>query len=643
MSDKLSTLSVLGDRSLHDLLGSLGANNPELAGFVDQFPRQVGDLLWLLSHKRDRLAEAMKLPGFDSEGMLHLMETLLGGLETKRTLEEENMRARDWVDCLIQIDDREKRKEKMKCDMERIYVAGHEVFFIFISALGRIDFPLHRDNLLFPLELEFDIFREAVKVVQAQPDFEKWVSYVQDHCEENRESEEGAYLKAGLPKRSEKLTKFHGQVQDFLGQHYSDEKFSILLAGFKETLRRTFGPNYEGYYTYGTTNAFRALQDRFWKTYPQAKLYYTPYEYLKMPHLVVRDRREVIDMEDLDMSEDEIVAQVFRKSEMEQAQGKNDDPVVILVSSEFRAGKRKLDIHRLSVLIEAKNKELGKKRYHLWIDAAQDNRFFVHDDDPDYNPGNTNLYVGDAVFFSKRIGGTGKGLVLLNKNTYPSESDIAYGMSEGSGGGINEGHLIDIMGNLFLERTKIAHQLRDLVRISGLWRFTGKGKFLDSEVQKAQDLMKELPHLSRYFVFETQDVPQSDYEWQVHRILRLKRNRGSNMDVEGLVKRLGDQEFKVEGFSVWGLEKIAAIDFNQPFVSFVQQVREAQEYHGNHLLCELLPARIEDEDTVKDWVNQKIDEHEVIRIFLNVLHKPDTLTSLLRAADEIIGEMESED
>ncbi len=582
--------------------------------------------------------------------------------------------ATSWINEIATIPSEEKRRNAIKEYLTAIYKKGHPKFFDFITTLGQINFPAREEDMLLPLHLEYEIITEAIQgVAQKQPDFENWIAYVKSHTNENENTQEEIYMKPGTPIISPKLEKFHAQIKTFLDNpSQRDRKYEILLNTFKKLIKEKFGKNYDGYYTTGTTNAFTALQDKFWKVHPNAHLYHTPNEYLVMPYKVMPQKRQSIDMDPYD-PEEVFLQRIFDDVKKRELNGEEVcESVVILISSELRGGIRIFDVHRIAEIVEEKNKSLGYKKYHLWIDAAQDNRLFVHpksENNPVYHPENPDLFIGDIVFSSKRIGqGTGRGLVLVNNNTYPPEEDIAYSLSESSGGGTNEDFLIDIIGGLYIETTQMPHQLADLTKTPSLWRLKGRGKFLDWEIVRAFELIKRLPFLKKHFRLEAQNRPldsleigrknhgkfKKNNERQGHRILRLAKNEKSPVNLSQLVNRLAKRGIKVDAEPAEGLPKVQEIDFNLPVSDFIHQVCAAQTHHANRLFHELLPiteappplpkiiqilvnrsvTETLQEIAIKNQVTEKIQEQEIIRILLDVLHPENTLMNVLCAIDD---------
>ncbi len=548
------------------------------------------------------------------------------------------------------------REARVRAIVERfapLFESGdYEAFYGVLRALGSIDIPLKGrseagyspEDIFMVVDLEFEVMvtliQEVVQGENHEPPSE-WLEFLRQK-NENRVEDREFNLKAGIVRDSEKM----GRIKRI----FKERKVGYVdaLKAFKTLIRECWGNNYEGYYTAGTTNAFTILQNEFFGRFPKGRIYYTPYEYGSMTkRLKGQRRKKKIDMKDESVSEEDIVKWV---EEDAKYTGTEHEPFVILISSEFRGGKRVLDVRKMARLVAAENAKPenrmsdGTKKFHLWIDAAQDNREFVSDEDGgdwDFHPENPELNVGDAIFYSKRVGG--EGLVLMHKATYPSDEDISHTLSEVSGGLIKEEALMSIILALRINQSRMAHRLRDLWLVPDLWRYRGGGQFMAWEQSKMQEAIKTFPLMSRYFDLVIQERPDEPWEWQEHRIMQFSlRGEDTTGLVNYLVQTLAERGFGLESFSLRDEPEFSFLwDADLETENAYELMRKTQEwesYYASRFLVSLLPAnRKMKQPQLARYIQERVGQHDVIRFMMNVLQPAGYGIQILKEMEDILG------
>ena len=617
----------------------------------------------LLPETREQAIEYARMltelvPSFPKQGqsMFKAFQLFLTKYYDHQDELQEQQKARDFCRDISEISNFRQRQIFIRNKLKEIYAAGgNETLDGLISSIGSIKLPIGSEKLILPVQIQYELFIRTIRMLQAfkdkgkktKPRLASWVRFVRKNISniESPENNVSIDLRSGKPKDSEKLEKYLQDGIECIDHVPTNEQFWFLVKNFKKLILDNFGDNYEGFVTSGAKKAFLAIKNAMWQKYPNMRLYHTQYEYSPMVQTIEKKQRRSVHISDIqNISEEEIAEKFFYSAEIEETQGHESEPKVILVSSEPREGLRIIDVQRLANVIDKKNKELGKKVYHLWVDAAQDDRLFVHPKskrNPEYHPDNPDLYIGDVVFWSKLL----PHLTLLKKETYPPDEDIAFSLSERSGETILNQAFLKVMFHIHQIRSRLAAQYSDLRIIPDLARFKGTGGFLSSEIHKAQEVSEGLRNFSRHFDIIIQTGKRSKLDWQSHRIIKIAKKTDSDLDIPELVKNLErnglKKRFQVDSLSIRKHDRIKAIDFEAPLVEFVKQVREAQRYHADLLFEEIIPERITNEAAAKKHVRDVIQRHEAIRINLKVDQKPGTLNKLLETIDDELENVDS--
>ncbi len=567
----------------------------------------------------------------------------------------------DWMQSIVVLPEAERRvafhklfEEAMNGDFERMYSL--------IETLGSIDIlrlaekergadPLTENDMLLPLQIDNELFTEVLGVAQTHPQFKDWIRFLGQKAdgELDQTSEQldelrldGAALPEMFPKIAEYEDRITRHVQTRGGR--KGKSFEVMTKAFKTIATTLFGNEVEAFYGVGTFPTFKSLALRFWKYNPDADLIACPYEYLPMWYQVAENRRHMADIpQGIDFTEEQLMDSLFRKGqevrEKRRQRGVEDNaPIVLLVSSQMRIGGKMLDTKKIAELVETENQKNagdGRSRYHLWLDASQDSRV---------------IKEGDIVFYSKRHGGTGGGMVLARKATYPEDSqDIKEAFRTRSGYDLK--YIPRIVAALFCIDKKIGHKFANLLdpKTIGLWYFSGKGTFLEKEIEKAADAIR-VGGLNKLFTMEA-SLPASDSgQWRIDTIVRISTTEKGHetLDLKQLEQNLKSLNVNVSSFNLEHLEgtegnpkfsELMEMLGREPFdcAVFIEAVKKFQEYYSQAIVVSLLPTENEqDALKVKEHFLRAVKQHNYFRLFITAIDRPDTLLDFVKRLETAV-------
>lgn len=531
------------------------------------------------------------------------------------------------------------REIKIQEFLENAWDKGFTYFFSVLKSLNISRFPVTEENLVLPIELDFEIYTTAIRFVQSKDNFEDWITFVDDNSNELLPKYD--FKGAGLPTISDKVQNYVDRIKEFLDGH--NNSFGLLLPTFKKMVSEIWGENYHAFFTNGgATDAALRFSNAYWQEHPNAQMIHSNHDYTPMFNGVSDQNQHQIDIDLKSETEESWAEKILNEKKKILVQNSHlaDEPFAVFLNSEFRQGIWQVDVHKIVKILRQKDPNL-----HIWVDAAQDNRFFADHSDssnPDRNPDqNSDFDIGDVVFCSKR-----KQLTLINQNRYPEESNIGYALAERCGGRLAETDLMQLLANLLFEKHKIAHTTTHLTGNSALWRYSGKQKYLDGQVDTAEDYFEQSEILSRHFEFHRERLADENYEWKVARILNISQTSESEINIWEILKNLEKQGmgkidcFDLNDANLSGELSLDSIDFDANYLTFLDQVRAFQKYHLGNISVSLLPEDLSDETFTKDWTRQKIAEHKLFRLFLTVEHLPAEITNFLKALESEISTLE---
>lgn len=440
---------------------------------------------------------------------------------------------------------------------------------------------------------------------------------------------------AGLPFRHPRLAVYEQQILDFLADSGIDsgEHYQSLSHIFSETCREIFGAGYHAYFTRGTLPAFQQVVLRFWQAFPDALLVATPFEYLPMVYSVPAGRRVIAPVTGSGATEERWIHAMCDSAEQRlnglSLAERRRRPVCLLVSSELRCGGNRLDIARMRRVVDERNRAWGFPCFQLWVDASQDYRIFRE---------------ADLVWYSKRLAGTGSGLMLMRRATFDADPTWQSVLEAGrirSGYPLNA--LARLIAALFVLREGLqqpeawrdqAAQISDAVR-SGLRRFHGD---LD---------------LDRYFRVVLPRNTLQDNGGLPHTIIRLVWSHPvSRPDgIARLAQRLKQEaEIEVDWFDLSrcdgepGLRladiQAAVADETQPLEA-VKDVLDRFQFAYQDVLTRALCVwpLYADRAHVAAELDAFVAHHRYLRLFITAADPPGALLRLFTALNELCARL----
>ncbi len=557
---------------------------------------------------------------------------------------------------MLDMDEPTRRGEMRKLFQEALDT-DHEIFYRLVQTLGEIDIfnltvesktadSLSGDDLLLPLELDYELYTELIQTAKAHPSFKAWMAFLSEKTEGKKPMQQGQQeLKlngAALPEIFPKIDHYVESAMKYLGGRSCDKgkKFMLMLEAFKKISEEVFGKDMEAFCAVATTRNLTSLVSRFWSAFPHAELIAEPYEYLPMWYAVSdATKRHMIDIDNLNFNEEHLTVELLRKGETIRQKRKAEsvpekDPIVLLISTQMRIGAKLLDPKKIMQWVDAENEFLGFQQYHVWFDASQDSRIVAD---------------GDLVFYSKRFAGSGGGMVLANKATYPEDDGHDIRESFRLRSSYDVSIIPRLTASLHLTSRKVGHHVANLAQTPGLWYFQGKGTFVAGEVEKARSSLSQSPIVKDLFTLEHQ-MPSDAKQWKVDAVMRIiPTDKALKMlDMKKLSQDL-HQRFSVD-FSCFNLQEHeggGGMSFSElteacdaePFnrESFIAKVEAFQFYYQSWIVKSLLPSEgREDADVVRAYFRQAVKEHSYFRIFTTALDKPDTLREFIKRLEQAV-------
>ena len=574
----------------------------------------------------------------------------------------------NWLQSVIFLPEPQRREafrqlfqEALDQDFEKMYnlikvLGGTDI--LQIAEKHRGTNPFTEEDMLLPLQIDHELFTEAVQTAQKHPKFKEWMEFVeakaakqngQNPDELDELNLDGAALPEMFPKIAEYEDRIDRHVKGRGGK--KGNSFGTLTRTFKHMSQRLYGEDAvaslepedqsskEAFYGVGTLPTFKSLVLRFWDEdhYPNAHLIASPYEYFPMYYQVSKSKRHLADVPNgLVFTENELVEAMLKKGreimvKREDGPDAETDPIILLISSQLRIGGKMLDTAKIAALVEAENATIGYKQYDIWFDASQDSRV---------------IKQGDIVLHSKRHGGTGGGMVIASAETYPEDAaDIREAFRTRSG--YNSRYIPRMIASMFSIDKKIGHSFSSLIdpKTSSLWYYKGGGGFLQAEINRAQEVLQASPDLKELFTM-TASLPDADSgQWRIDTIARLElteEGQKRGIDMKRLRGDLAELNVSLTYFNLEhcdtnhgrpGFKKLMRFFNTEPFdlASFIKAVETFQKFYSQEMVMSLLPQENrEDPEYVREYFQKAVAQHDYFRIFVTAIDRKDTIKDFIK-------------
>lgn len=568
-------------------------------------------------------------------------------------------RVKDELQQMLSMD-KGSRRAQMRIIFDEALNEHPATFYDLVKTLGEIDLfdlvlkskeggDLDAEDLLLPLQLDYEIYIELIRAAQSNPYFSEWMDHLSNKVKNGKNHKDSAEeeLKlngAALPEMFPKINQYVASTMRYAGggSSHRGEKFEVMVKAFKKITGELFGERMDAFFGVATTKNLAGLVSRFWSFHPNAELVAGAYEYLPMYYSISDpNKRHLADLEDINFDEEQLVASLLKNGEAIRTRRivraiPKEEPIVLLVSTQMRIGAKLMDTKKIAELIEAENVRIGHKQYHVWFDASQDSRLVAD---------------GDIVFYSKRFAGSGGGMVLANKETYPDDDgkDITEALRLRSS--YDSSIIPRLIASLHLTSNKVGHTVSNLTQTPGLWYYRGKGTFVASEVEKASIYLNASPLLKGLFSIECQ-MPTDPQQWKVDAVLRVTPSDAALEKLD--VAKLGDalkNDFGVDcsSYSLNNMGKDGSMSFSRlnqaleatPFDldGFIAMVEEFQFFYQSWIVKALLPSENRnDAEYVKDYFRQAAKEHNYFRLLITALDRPDYLLDFVKRLETAVSQ-----
>lgn len=455
------------------------------------------------------------------------------------------------------------------------------------------------------------------------------------HCKENPKSEityENIRAKIGKRKKIKKpssrvpVTNFKGAslpttmpvIREFAKacEDHPDQVsiFQALLAAFNEGVKEFSGGKQKAYLTKGAQNGLSLFFDAFYRENEGAEfeIATSDQEYLPMFSNIPKDKIKTVqyDKADVEKFEEDLIERL-RTSEAKRK--------IVFLSSVCRNGQR----IATKELIQRIKKECPDAE--VWIDAAQDNMFFTD---------------ADMVTYSKRMGGTGAGMILLSdkyqKQIYDDKLRLQAGYPIRA--------LASLSTLIHAQKTRIGNKMQDLLEVEGLWRFEGKGNYMREMTASIKDKVEQT-QFGEHFTTEYCDESKIDPEefWKYGIIISFFKKENSPVKVEKVAANLKAKNFQIDWFSISALEgwdqidpeKQSMPDSREERLEFFKKIQRFQDGHRDYLVGPIvLPNTDTTEESFKkqiEYLKARARAHEFIRIFIDASMAPEDINAFVEA------------
>lgn len=562
-----------------------------------------------------------------------------------------------WLQDISIIPDREARQDAIAEGLQTVWEQGFNQFYQFLHALKDANIPVNPEAPESALELENEIYVIAIRRIAQQNDEQhsQWIEFLKEKVNGTPTPPKMMQWGAGLPSMRDKAARY----QHFVEQAGLGRDYDALLSGFKNLVERTWGGNYEGFRTKGTCDGYQKWISKFFgdPQYKRSRLITLDHDYMELyQNQDLTSRHSCVSLEDPSTITEEEVAEKYSQRIQELRFSDTEcGPFVCGFSSELRNGMRRFDVPKLVSLLRKVGEDLGVE-VHVWVDAAQDSRLFVYEDEPTdaLNPEANRVKdrdIGDLVFWSKRIGGTEGGLALVNTDLYPTKVEESFQRTLpykafSAGGGVDEERLIRLIADLTIERGQIAHSIEHLLQVPALWYYRGGGTFLQNELQKAQEAYDASSQVKEHFEFCAENETEPRGEWRSQRMLHLRLKESSPLvlaKIRTSLERIYGKKNIPDVFAISDenpriiQELWNAIDKIQQPIPDYSELQRLQGYYSVHLVNLLVPpGRLE--NITFEEILDRLQANCFIRVYFHVETPTDALPGLIKALDSCITE-----
>lgn len=393
-----------------------------------------------------------------------------------------------------------------------------ELFWGVLESACRMPETVHPENLLEFLDFMEELALGFIHAFQNHPDclalFQRISTY---SLAKPSRQDENVFLGASIPQVHELFEHF---AEGCRRLHDERAVFSALAKELNRLAEDSSDGKQKGYPAAtartGWMMFFSFLKERF----PQLKVHTTSHEYLPM----------ILNNTDFSIVHGKKEAGLITGflTDIAEAQRRGMTSVVFLASVR-RLGER-IDVNKIMEAIRQKYPDTI-----FIIDAAQDHLVY-----PDAH----------AVFYSKRFGATGTGMMMVAKSlgdTIHAQCTLQHGLQLRD--------LATTVAAFRCERKRVhfASRLQALLYTPTLWNFTGKGSYIDEQCQKVACAVATDPNLSRHFTpayYPDLVDAANPHPWRSSRTVALHLRENSSISLEEFARRLKDHhEIQIDWIS----------------------------------------------------------------------------------------------
>lgn len=551
---------------------------------------------YISSHRKAADGKKLNLPDdFLDSSDTAIVGEHLEGRETGQDLIVENLRTSFRTALLSRIDavvhdelrqiqklETSARKQAVKDFLKDCLDKSFELFWGTFKSMCRLPDELDPENPEDLLVFNEDIALGCIETVSERQDSAEIYKKIRCQTNGSRANQRKSikfFRGASVPDAFPLFEKFAALCS---ANEVKYEVFGKLLAKFEAIVEKATGGKQKGYPIPGVLGGWRwfiLYLDCFAYGALRQPIFVTQFEYL--PMLVGQSMRAFYVV--YGKTEEEISNSI--KWMIANSQNpKNEEEIysadrIVLMTSVRRDGQR-VDVNKIMQEVKAQYPTT-----HFIIDGAQDHMLY-----PD----------ADCVFYGKRFGGTGTGVMMVAKDlkggdertVAPLNTLVHKDMKLQSGFHVQ--NLARTFATLRCEFSALhfANDFRDLLESPDLWHFRGGGTYIDRQVDKIRKFADSHPSFSRNFEVVVSHDPG---QWKSGRIITFRQQKNSNIDVKHVAEVLKTHGIQVDWFSLKQLEGYDDLlsaarepySFNRSG-EFLTKLMRFQAQHFNYLTHSML-------------------------------------------------------
>lgn len=423
----------------------------------------------------------------------------------------------------------EERGAKIEAWLSSCLDNNFDLFWAILDSACRLPAIVEVNNPLEYLDFMEELTLGFIRVFQKHPDRARLYEEIERRSKQKPpKAHDKSFLGAAIPDAFEHFEHFADACRKVPDARLL---FQILI---QELQRLTHEATHGGPDKEGKQKAYPVASSRMgWVTlfpilqenYPQLRVHTTTHEYLSM----------ILNREDFDVvegkSEEELIASFREALRIDTREG---CPSLILMASVRRTGER-VDVNRIMRTLRA---EFPHTLFA--IDGAQDHLIYSE---------------ADAVFYSKRFGATGTGVMMLSNHF----SEDIHERCEARQG-IQLADLAKTVAAFRCERRPLhfASLLSNLQDTPTIWNFVGGGSYMEQESRKTAAYVAGDPNLSAHFDVsyssESRDEDNPNI-WLSSRTIALHLKPESALSLPELARRMAGPpyEFQIDWISTESL------------------------------------------------------------------------------------------